>query len=258
MKIIKSFAAAALVIIFAMSAGVEAEVDLKEAKKIAEKSLKKLIDQSYHYRMEYDTVIVLPVHSKTIWKNDFYLLYFLKDDYFQVEMEIDKETGTPAILSMGKMAPPYHEMHTGTFNHRYFCADSMLQSTTIRNRIEQDSVRLVYFGVIPKLGKRGVVWEVFSSEGASYISLSGPSISFEQMVRDINLTQQKRGNIVADSIRMIDIMAEISRLGTLTDSEKRELQLYPQTLDSLIAALKDERKELIIKFPKLGRHFPLE
>ncbi len=247
-----------LVLLFAAATGAEAGISAKKAKKIGEKNLKKLLEQSYHYRIEYDTVIVLPVHSKTVWKNDFYLLYFLKDDYFQVEMEIDAETEEPAILAMGKMSKPYHEMHTGTFNHRYFCLDSVMHYTTIRQRLQQDSAQFVYFGVIPKLGKRGAIWEVFSSEGTNYISLGGPNLTIEQLVRDLNTMQHKGGNFIADSIRISEIMIEMSRLNQLSDAEKRELKMYPQVYDSLITALKEERKSIIVKFPNLGRHFPLE
>ena len=43
---------------------------------------------------------------------------------FQVEMEVDKVTGDPTILARGKMSQPYHPLHTGTFNYRYFNIDS--------------------------------------------------------------------------------------------------------------------------------------
>lgn len=258
MKRIKTFAVVLLAVLFAAATAAEAGISAEKARKIGEQNLKKLLDQSYHYRVEYDTVIVLPVHSKTVWKNDFYLLYFLKDDYFQVEMEVDAETEEPAILAMGKMTPPYLDMHTGTFNHRYFCLDSIMESTSIRQRMQQDSAQLVYFGVIPKLGKRGVVWEVFSAEGINYISLGGPNLSFEQLVRDLNTMQLRGGNFIADSIRTEEIMNELSRLSQLSDAEKRDLKMFPQVYDSLVNALKAERKEIIIKFPNLGRYFPLD
>lgn len=234
-----------------------ADVSLKEARKIGEDNLKNLIDQSYHYRIEYDTILVLPVYSKTVWKDDFYLLYFLKDDYFQAEMEIDKKTGTPSILAMGTMAPPYLAMPTGTFNYRYFTADSILYYGGLRNRMKQDSVRLVYFGVIPRLGKRGVAWELFSRRGTSYVSPGGQYLTMYQLVTDMNLNQRRGGNFAADSIRMVDIMAEIKRLEAITDTELHEHNRNVGTRDSLINSLKDERKVLVLHFPKLGQLFPL-
>lgn len=235
-----------------------ADVSPEEARKIGEKNLKILIEQSYHYRVEYDTVIVLPVYSKTIWKDDFYLLYFLKNDYFQVEMEVDKKTGEPSILAMGTMAPPYLALHMGTFNHRYFDADSILYYASLRKHAKPDSVRLVYFGVIPRLGKRGVVWEVYSSKGNTYISLGGPKVTLDQLVLELNTYQRKGGNFAADSIRMVDVMAEIKRLQSITDEELRESKRYPRTRDSLVNSLIDERNVLVRHFPKLGQLFPLE
>jgi hypothetical protein len=240
------------------TAAAPADVSLDRAKKIGEENLKSLIDQSYHYRVEYDTVIVLPVFSKTVWKDDFYLLYFLKDDYFQAEMEVNKTTGKPSILAMETMAPPYLALHTGTFNYRYFNADSILHYATVRNHRKQDSARLVYFGVIPRLGKRGVVWEVFSSQGISYISPGGSWYTLDELVMDLNTYQRKGGNFAADSIRMADIMAEIKRLQAITDEELNETRRYPQTRDSLINSLMDERDTLIRHFPKLGQLFPFE
>ncbi len=241
-----------------LSGAALADVSLDGAKKIGEDNLKSLIDQSYHYRVEYDTVLVLPVKSKTVWKDDFYLLYFLKDDYFQAEMEVDKKTGEPSILSMGTMAPPYLALHTGTFNYRYFTADSILHYASLRHRMKQDSTRLVYFGVIPRLGKRGVVWELFSRKGISYVSPGGSYLTSYQLIQDMNLSQRKGGNFIADSIRMADISAEIERLQAMTDEELRQNERYPRTRDSLINSLIDERNVLIRHFPKLGQMFPLE
>lgn len=240
-----------------LSGAAVADVSLKEARKIGEENLKRLIEQSYHYRVEFDTVLVLPVYSKTVWKNDFYLLYFLKNDYFQAEMEVDRKNGEPSILAMGTMAPPYLALHTGTFNHRYFNADSILYYASRRSGVKQDSVRLVYFGVIPRLGKRGVVWEVFSSKGNTYISPGGPSVTLDQLVLDLNTYQRKGGNFAADSIRMVDVTAEIKRLQAITDEELQESQRNPRTRDSLVNSLMDERNVLIRHFPKLGQLFPL-
>jgi len=257
MNAMKIFTVAGLVLMLVMAGAVQAKMSEKDALKIGKKSLQQLIDQSYHYRIEYDTVIVLPVHSKTIWKNDFYLLYFLKDNYFQAEMEIDQVTKVPTILAMGQMDQPYYKSPSGIFNYRYFDVDSILYYTSLRRHLQQDSARLVYFGIIPKLGKRGVAWEVFSSEGIVYISPGGPNMTQEQLVRDINTEQEKGGNYTADSIRMIDIMAEIERLNSLPDADKRKLKMYPQTYDSLMTSLENERKQIIMRFPKLGRYFPM-
>jgi hypothetical protein len=258
MKISNIAATAVLAVLLALPVVSGAELSWEKAQKTGEENLQKLTEQSYHYRVEYDTVIVVPVHSKTVWKNDFYLLYFLNDGYFQVEMEVDKVTGDPTILSMGKMSQPYHAQHTGAFNYRYFDADSILHFASARRRLKQDSVRMVYFGVIPRLGKRGVIWEAFSNEGQTYISLGGPNLTLEQLVRDLNTAQHKGGNYVVDSIRMSEIVIEFDRLKSLTEDEKRELRLYEQAFDAKIQALKDERQEILKKFPNLGRFFPLE
>lgn len=241
-----------------LSGAALADVSLDKARKIGEDNLKSLIDQSYHYRIEYDTVIVLPVYSKTVWKDDFYLLYFLKDNYFQAEMEVDKKTGTPSILAMGTMSPPYLALHTGTFNYRYFTADSIMYYASLRERMKQDSARLVYFGVIPRLGKRGVVWEVFSRRGATYVSPGGSRYTLYELVMDMNLNQRKGGNFAADSIRMVEVMAEIKRLRAISDEELREQERNAGTRDSLINSLIDERDVLVRHFPKLGNLFPLE
>lgn len=249
-----------LVVVFlagVLTAGALAEISPDRAVTVGEESLKRSIEQSYHYRVEYDTVVVVPVHSKTVWKNDFYLLYFLKDDYFQVEMEVDRETGKSTILAMGKMSPPYHELHTGTFNHRYFNADSIIHHASVRHRVQQDSARLSYFGVIPKLGKRGVIWETFSTEGITYISIGGANYTLDQLIDDLNTKQQKAGNFIADSLRMIEILAEIDRLKGLSDAERRELKLPVPAFDSAMTALTAEREGLIRKFPVLRRQFPL-
>lgn len=234
-----------------------AEVSIEQARAIGQENLNRLVAQTYRFPVAYDSVIVLPVHSKSMWKNDFYLLYFLKKGYFQVEMEVDQKTGNPTILAVGEMSQPYHQKIPPTFDYRYFNADSMMNLGRVRQRLAMDSVRLVYFGVIPKLGKRGVIWESFSNEGVKYVSLSGPNLTFEEIVRDMNIKQRNNGNYTADSIRMTEIMADIYRLESLPDSLKRLLKLYPRTYDSLTAALHEERKALILKFTEFGQKFPL-
>ena len=240
-----------------LGSAAQTAVSVEQARKIGEENLKSLVEQSYHYSVDYDTVIVLPVHSKTLWKNDFYLLYFLKGGYFQVEMVVDRKTGAPTILAIGEMSQPYHLKTPGMFDYRYFNVDSMMQFGLIRQRLALDSVRLVYFGVIPKLGKRGVIWEAFSKDGIKYFSLSGPNLAFDELIRDLNIKQRINGNYTADSIRMMEVMAEIGRLEALPDSAKRQLKLYPKTFDSLTSVLYEERKALILKFPDLGQKFTL-
>lgn len=252
MKIIRALAAVALAVMLWPGTAVSGDISPEKAMEIGETNLQKLIDQSYHYRVDYDTVICLPVHSRTSLKNDFYLLYFLNENYFQVEMEIDKTTGTPVILAMGKMSPPYHAVHIETFSHRYFNADSILYHAGRRQRMEQDSVRLVYYGVIPRLGKRGVIWESFSSEGVTYFSLDGAQLGADDIVREINTNQHAAGNYAADSIRLEEIDTEMHRLAELTGEQKQELNLTARAYDSLMTALRDEKREITLRFPKLG------
>jgi hypothetical protein len=231
--------------------GLQADVSLEDAIKIGKKNFKELVDQSYHYKVEYDQVIALPVHSRTIWKNDFYLLYFLKDDIFQAEMEVDKETGKAAILSVGLMSPPYHELLEGTFCHKYFSADSIKDLSERRFRAPTDSVRLVYFGVIPRLGKRGVLWEIYSAAGKSYINVDGPTLTMEQIVRDLNTHQRQAGNYTVDSIRLVELVAEISRLITMTGTEREYFGLTSEKIDSLTSSREQEMEEIYNKFTDL-------
>ncbi len=228
-----------------------AEVSLDEAIKIGEDNFKTLVDQSYHYKVEYDKVITLPVHSRTILKNDFYLLYFLKGDIFQVEMEVDKETGKPTILSVGKVSPPYHELLEGTFCYKYFDPDSIIDLSDRRFRGPPDSVRLVYFGVVPRLGKRGTLWEIFYPAARQYINLDGPTITLDQLIRDMNTSQYQQGNYAADSIRLVELVAEIERLNTLTETEKDHFLLTSGKIDSLTQAYKNEMEEIYKKFTDL-------
>jgi len=228
-------------------------VSLSEATTIGKDNLKRLVNQSHHYQFEYDTVITLPVHSRTIKKDDFYLLYFIKDNVFQAEMEVDKKTGTPTLLAMNKMAPPYHELVDGTFNYKYFSLDSIMIHGFRRTRIEPDSARLVYFGVIPKLGKRGVVWELFSKNVVTYISLGGPTMSYDQVVHDMNNTQREPGNYAADSIRYIDLKNEIDRLQSLTTDEMNNLQLTTDDIIVQVNLLKGQIREITHRFPDLER-----
>ena len=251
MKTSKNLFVLIAITVLAFSVSAQADVSRKKAIKIGKKNFQKLIDESYHYKVEYDDIIALPVHSKTIWKNDFYLLYFLKDNQFQVEMEVDKKTGEPTILAIGIMSPPYHEQLDGTFSDKYFNADSVMNIGFRRFRMEQESVRLVYFGVIPRLGKRGVIWELFSGEGRKYISMTGATIKIDQLICDLNTNQRREGNFAADSIRLEDLVAEITRLNSLTETEQNRIKLTPERLDSLTGAHKQEIETIYKKFPKL-------
>lgn len=234
-----------------------AELTIDQATEAGKKSIQRLTDNSYHYRIEYDTIITLPVHSKHIAKNDFFLLFFLKDDYFQAEVEVDKVTGESTLLSVGKISQPYNDKPGKTFNHKYFNYDSILVYGLKRSRLEQDSARLVYFGVIPRLGKRGVVWESFYSRGTQYISFSGQTLTSYQLVRDMNATQRKQGNFAADSIRLVDIIDDIGRLKTLSDVERRGLDLKPEKVDSLVDSYIGDIEVIYIKYPDLRRRVKL-
>jgi hypothetical protein len=229
----------------------------KQAVEIGKKEIKKQMEQSGRLAMEYDTVIAVPVHSKTVRKNDFYLLYFLKNGYFRAEMAVDRLTGAPTILTLGEISKPYSDAANGIFNYRYFNADSILSMAALRIHLPQDSARLSYFGINQRLGKRGVIWELFSKDGISYLSLDGPTVAPDQLVRDVNLVQLREGNYAADSIRMGEILAEVQRLKLLPEEERGRLKLTPPRFDSLLDACQKEREQLIMKFPDLGKKFPL-
>jgi hypothetical protein len=235
----------------ALAVGAQADISLEEAIKMGKENIRKMMDQSYHYRIEYDTIICLPVHSKIIWKDDFYLLYFLKDDYFKAEMEINKKTGSAAVLALGKMSPPYHQLNTGIFNHKYFNVDSVKHHAFRRQQLEQDSARLVYFGVTAKLGKRGVIWENFSADGISYISLGGATLTIRQLIKGMHSSQKSKGNYIADSIKYMELETEINRLKNLTSDQLDELDITETRLDSLINANVDKQNLLRRRFPRL-------
>ena len=242
-----------LMIFFGLSAAAYADVSLKDAIKIGKDSLQQMMDQSHHFRVEYDTIVALPVHSKTIWKGDFYLLYFIKQNVFQVEMEVDKATGEPTVLAIGKMAQPYHELVDGTFNYKYFSVDSMMDHGFRRMRINPDSVRLDFFGVIPKLGKRGVVWEIFSPKGIEYISLGGPSLTYDQLITDMNVSQDQQGNYTADSIRAEDLIEEIERFQAMTPEEQQKLKMNDDDVHMMIKKYRGELDDIYVKFPGLRK-----
>ncbi|MCP4566588.1 MAG: hypothetical protein GY841_03280 [FCB group bacterium] len=247
-----------LMFLLVLTLGVQADVSLKKAIKIGEKNIKKLTDQSYHYRIEYDTILALPVHSKTIYKNDFYLLYFLKGNQFQAEVEVDKKTGDPTLLALDKMAPPCYQLLHGNFPHLYFNTDSMMVQGQKRFRIEQDSVRLVYFGVIPRLGKRGVIWELSSPQGAKYVSTGGMTIQAKTIYRDMNLSKYMQGNYMADSLRLAELVDEITRLGDLNEEQISAVKLTPESRDEQIKKFKGEMQGIYGRFPNLIKIIKLE
>lgn len=235
-----------------IAATASADVSSKKAIDIAKDNLNKLVDQTYHYRLDYDSVFVIPVHSKVIWKNDFYLVYFLNNNFFEAEVEVDAKTGDAALLAMKKMAQPYYEVHTGEFNYRYFNADSVAVIMHKRHSIYVDSARMVYFGVIPKLGKRGAIWEVLSNTEPRYQSLSGASLTYEQIAREINASQRAAGNFTADEIRMDEINAELKRLGELTPDQRKELKLSDEKYAEYREKLESEKKDILMRFTELG------
>ncbi|MCK5125228.1 MAG: hypothetical protein KAR42_03140 [candidate division Zixibacteria bacterium] len=237
--------------LFMFTTNSQADVSEKKAIKIAKKSIDKLTDQSYHYRAEYDSVFAITVHSRIIWKNDFYLVYFLNNNYFEAEVEVDKKTGEAVLLALKKMAQPYYDMHNGTFNYRYFDPDSVVINTKKRHSVEADSIRMVYFGVIPKLGKRGTIWEIFHADGIRYQSLGGASLTRSQIIQDLNMNNHRAGNFTKDEIRYDELNVELKRLVALTDEEKEALNLSQKKYDKYIKKIENEKKELLIRFIKL-------
>jgi len=179
-----------LVLLFFFPLPLRAEVKLSQAIELGRTKLTRLMQQSQYYRLEYDTIIALPVHSETAETGDFYLLYFIYKKQFQMEMELDRQTGQATILAVGRMSPPYTELPDGTFNYRCFCPDSLLKKGSYQVRPEQDSIRLVYMGVVPKLGKRGVVWQRFLGGQVDYISLDGLPFASEDFVKNGDSTGQ--------------------------------------------------------------------
>ncbi|MDD4050642.1 MAG: hypothetical protein PHR28_01920 [candidate division Zixibacteria bacterium] len=248
----------ASVIVLAMAATATAEVSLKDAVKIGKKNIQQLIEQSHRYQIEYDTVIALPVHSRTMYKGDFYLLYFLRGPRFQAEMEVDKKTGAADLLAAGRMAQPYHERPDGQFHYKYFNADSVTQQAFARNRLKPDSVRLAYFGVMPILGKRGVAWEIFSTEGVSYISFAGPAMKRDQIISAMNTHQRGPGNYTADSIHLTEMVSDINWLDSLTEASLVPLKLTPVQRDSVVKSQKDEIEEIYLRFPDLRSRVKLD
>ncbi len=242
-----------IIICLLLPASIIAGVSQDKAVKIAKKNLNNLTDQTYHYRIDYDSVIAIPVHSKIKWKNDFYLVYFLNNDYFEAEVEVDKETGNAVLLALKKMSQPYYELHTGTFNHRYFTPDSISVVMKKRHSLDVDSLRLVFFGVIPKLGKRGVIWEAHYNGGIRYQSLSGAALTAEQIVRELNSAQREAGNYTADEIRMGEINRELKRLEELTEAEIKDLKLSDEKIAEYKQQLDLEKKDILLRFTDLGK-----
>ena len=215
--------------------------------------LQELIDQSYHHRVEYDTVFALPVHSKTVKKGDFYLVYFLEDDQFRAEVEVDKATGEATLLAINKMMPPYHELPGNRFNQRYFCVDSVMFYGFRRERLEQDSARLVYFGVNPRLGKRGVIWELFSADGPTYISLGAGTISLNNIIYGLNTANRGDRNFAADSIQLTELIDEVVRLEGMQEAEIKEINLDDQTRNDVVKLYRAQIDTIYRNFPELRK-----
>lgn len=254
----KYLLASAFMIALALAAAATAQVTLKDAAKAGKKNIQQLAEAAHRAQVEYDTIITLPVHSRTIYKGDFYLLYFLRGPRFQAEVAVDKKTGAATLMAIEKMSQPYHERPDGQFHYKYFNVDSVKQQSFLRNRIKPDSARLVYFGVTPLLGKRGVIWEVFSPEGVNYLSLSGPIINQDQIISTMNTHQREPGNYSADSIRLTELVADIKRIDTLPEASLLPLKLTPAQADSLMQAQKDEMEKIYTRFPDLRSRVKLD
>lgn len=240
-----------LIITLIISGVASADVSPEEAIEIGKDNIKALVDQSYHYRIEYDTIIILPVHSKSMRRDDFYLLYFLKDEIFQAEVEVNKESGQTALLSIEKMSPPYYEMHNGKFSYHHYDADSVIVKVRKRHGIAADSLRLVYFGVIPKFGKRGVVWELYSARGLHYQIPGAGMVSRTSIISDLNKSQWFPGNHAADEIRYKEIIEEVDRVKSLTEEQRSELDLTAEKLQEYIDSLENEKKDILLRFGDL-------
>lgn len=242
-----------LLCLMALAATGAAEVSLKEAVKIGRKNIDRLAEQSHQYKVEYDTIIALPVHSRTIYRSDFYLLYFLKGPSFKAEVEVEKKSGEATLLAVGKMVQPYHQRPDDQFHYKYFNVDSVLSQGFFRARLKQDSARLVYFGVTPMLGKRGVIWELFSSEGVSYISLAGPAFRRDQILSDLNTQQRAPGNWAADSIRLVELVGDIKRLDSLSEANLPLVKLTRAQADSIKGTEMLEMEQIYARFPDLRK-----
>lgn len=248
----------ALALALALTAPASAQTSLKDAIKTGKKNIQRLMDEAHRYPIEYDTVIALPVHSRTIYKGDFYLLYFLRGPKFQAEVAVDKKTGTATLLTVGKMVQPYHDRPGDLFHYKYFDVDSVFQQALQRNRIKADSARLVYFGVTPLLGKRGVIWEIFSPDGINYLSLAGPIVYRDQILSSMNTHQRGPGNYTADSIRLTELADDIRRLDSLTEASLAPLKLTTVQADSLIQSERDEMETIYTRFPDLRKRVSIE
>ncbi|MFH1700898.1 MAG: hypothetical protein ABIE07_09955 [Candidatus Zixiibacteriota bacterium] len=244
-------------VLFIIALGVSgmaaADVSLNKALKIGKEDIKNLTDQSYHYRIDYDTIIILPVHSKSMRRDDFYLLYFLKDGFFQAEIEVNQKTGQSVLLSIGKMSPPYYAMHDGKFSYHHYNPDSVIVKARKQHSIMSDSLRLVYFGVIPKFGKRGVVWEIYSPRGVHYQIPGAGMVTRENIIRDLNHSQWFPGNHAADEIQYKELMDEKERINSLTEEQKSDLGLTPEKLQEYLDKLENEKKDILLRFSALRK-----
>jgi len=238
---------------------VHAEMSVKDAIKTAKKNLGPLLAARYLYPLEYDSVLALPVHSKIQTKDDFYLVYFLAANKFQAEMAINKKTGHAELLSFGKISQPYFASLNSDFNFKYFSVDSMMLDGTRRLHLKPDSVRMVYLGVTPLLGKRGVIWELFTTEGVSYISMGAVSMDARQLFKDMNMSMHDTGNFTADSLKGVELLGCINRLDKITPEQLRRFKLTPEKAEAAKKALMAARDTLYLHFPELqGKLEPIK
>jgi len=129
--------------------------------------------------------------------------------------------------------------------------DSMTEDATRRTHLKPDSVRLIYLGITPLLGKRGTIWEIFTTEGISYISFGAVSIDPRQLYKDMNMSMRNLGNFVADSLKGADLLARIGRLSKLTPEQLKKFDLTPEKTQAAKTTLTAAKDSLYLHFPEL-------
>ena len=237
----------------------QAAMSAKDAIKTAKKNLVPLLAAMYLEPVEYDSVLALPVHSRLQAKNDSYLVYFLAAKRFQAEMTVDAKTGKAEILSVGQISPPYFATLNGEFNIKYFSLDSIMLDATRRMHLKPDSARLVYLGITPLLGRRGVIWEIFTTEGVSYISIGAVSIVARQLYKDMNMSMRNTGNFVADSLKGADLLGRIGRLSKMTPEQLKRFDLTSGKAEVVKMELTASKDSLYLHFPELqGKLEPIK
>lgn len=254
MKMRQIFMTAALGSLIIASAAFGA-MTTKDAETIAKKSLESHLAGRLLNPVQYDSILTIPVHSRTINRNDFFLLYFLKDQQFRAEMAVDAKTRTATLLSSEKILPPYFDTQNGKFNFRYFNADSIKEEAVRRFRLTPDSVRMVFFMVTPQLGRRGTIWEIFTSQGIKYIHLGATAIEIAALYKELNQSQKEKGNYAADSLRVREIVDMLKRAEALNPEQIKLFMHTSRSLDSLRAALVMEKTGIYLRFPDMRGRF---